>query len=424
MIALTIIFIILLICISAFFSSSETGLTGSSRAKIHKLKMEGNKKAEIVGKLREDKDRLIGTILLGNNAVNIAATILATNLTVKLYGSDYNEFVLTTIMTLVILIFAEVIPKTYAFNNAERVALLVAPIFNILVIVLYPITKAVQICSDIIIKCITPKNKTYEDYEDMEGVDVLRGAIEVHHDEGSVVKDDRDMLGSILDLADTEVGEIMIHRKEMQTCDVSMSNAEIVEYMLSTPYTRIPFWENEPDNIIGVMHSKYLMRALRNHEGDVDEMDMRSIMREPWFVPENRNLKEQLQAFRDSNNHFAFVVDEYGALQGMLTLEDIIEEIVGQIEEEPERGDIISRDIEETEDGMYIVDGQISIRDLNRALDWNLSDEEASTLAGLIIYEAKLIPEKGQKFHFNGYHFEIVEKIRNQITRVKVGLVQ
>jgi Mg2+/Co2+ transporter CorB len=421
---ITILSILGLILVSAFFSGSETGLTGASKAKIHKRRLEGDQRAETVSELREDNDKLIGTILLGNNAVNILATVLASNLALEIYGEDYNEFLLTIVLTLVILIFAEVMPKTYAIENAEKVALRVAPIFKVLVMIFSPVTKLVQLIANGCSHVFAPKKSAYEDEDDMEGADMLRGAIEMHHHEGTVVKDDRDMLGSILDLSDTEVGEVMIHRKDMKAIDIKTENFEIVEYMLSAPYTRIPFWEDNPDNIIGVLHSKFLMRALRGHKGDIEKLDVRALLKGPWFVPENRSLRDQLKAFRVKHNHFAFVVDEYGALQGMLTIEDIIEEIVGQIEEEPNIGDVTNYEIVASDDGSYEMDGQVSIRDVNRALDWALPDEEANTLAGLVIHEAQLIPEEKQVFHFHGCRFEVLKKVRNQVTKLRVSKVR
>ncbi len=413
-----IISIVFLIIISAFFSGSETGLTGSSRAKIHQLKIEGNKRAKMVSRLREEKDNLIGTILLGNNAVNIAASALATKFAIDSFPDDPDSAVLyvTIIMTFIVLVFAEVMPKNYAFRNSEKVALLVAPIFIVLVKIFTPITILVQLFVDILMKIFG--FSVQKDDDTMSDTNALRGAIALHHDEGAVVKSDRDMLGSILDLADMEVGEVMLHRKEMETLDKSTPSSEIIKFVLNSRYTRIPVWEDNSDNIIGVLHSKRLMRALKKTGGNTDNIDIEKLVSTPWFVPETTTLKNQLHAFRQKHNHFALVVDEYGVLLGMVTLEDILEEIVGQIDDEY---DASTKIVNKQKDGSYLVEGSVTIRDLNRELDWNLPDEEAATIAGLIIHEAQLIPDVGQVFVFHGYRFEIKSKNRNQITNIRVS---
>lgn len=408
------IVIFVLLMMSAFFSGSETGLTGASRAKIHKLKVEGNKRANMVSKLRKQKEQLIGAILLGNNAVNILASALATTVALEYFG-DEGVFYVTIILTLLVLIFAEVLPKTYALRHAEKVALFVSPVFILLVKMLSPVTWFVQVIVDGVLNLFGANHP--EASSEAEGTDALRGAIELHHDEGAVVKHDRDMLGSILDLSETEVGEIMIHRKELEMIDIAEPTANIIERVLSSRFTRLPVWEDNPDNIIGLMHSKTLMRALRNYEGPLEELDIRTQINEPWFVPETTTLKDQLQAFREKHSHFAFVIDEYGALMGAITLEDVLEEIVGQIEDENDSK--ISK-IRKTADGSYLVDGKVTIRDINRELDWTLPDAEAVTIAGLIIHEAQLIPEIGQVFHFHDCRFEIMKKQRNQILSVKI----
>jgi Mg2+/Co2+ transporter CorB len=409
-------FIFFLLFLSAFFSGSETGLTGTDRAKIHKLKLEGDKKAQRVSKLLDDKDKLITTILLGNNLVNIAATSLATSLAISYYG-DEGVFLVTAILTLVVLIFAEVLPKTYAIKNSEKVALLVATPFILITKILTPFTWFVDTLVKFFTKIFGMKND--EAMEDiMHGTDALKGAIEMHHEEGSVIKDDRDMLGSILELSETEVHEVMKHRKDMETIDISMSNEEIVNMVLKSQYTRIALYENNQDNIIGTIHTKTLMRTL-NIEcgGDYSKLDVRAIMTDPWFVPATTSLKEQLINFKEKHSHFALVVDEYGSLLGLITLEDILEEIVGNIEDEY---DIEYHLIEEKTDGSFIVDGSIPIRDLNREMDWNLPSDDANTIAGLLINDAEIIPSEGQAFNFYDMRIEVLEKENNQIKKLKI----
>ncbi len=412
-------FIFFLLLFSAFFSGSETGLTGIDRAKIHKLKLEGDKKAERVSKLLDDKDKLITTILLCNNLVNIAATSLSTSLAIQYFGDD-GVIVVTAVLTLVVLIFAEVLPKTYAIKNSEKVALLVSAPFSFITKILSPFTWFVDILVKFFTKILGMKND--ENMQDiMHGTDALKGAIELHHEEGSVIKDDRDMLGSILDLHKTEVYEIMKHRKDMEYIDISLSTEEIVNQVLKSQYTRIPLYEDNQDNIIGTIHTKTLMRTL-NIEcgGDYSKLNIREVMSDPWFVPESTTLKEQLINFKEKHSHFALVVDEYGSLLGLITLEDILEEIVGNIEDEY---DVEYHLIEEKTDGSFNIDGSIPIRDLNREMDWNLPVDSATTMAGLLINDAQIIPSVGQIFNFYGLRMEVLEKDKNQITRIKVSLL-
>jgi Mg2+/Co2+ transporter CorB len=406
--------IFFLMFLSAFFSGSETGLTAVSRAKIHKLEMEGDKKAKMVSNLRKKKDQLISVILLGNNIVNIAGSALATALAIHYYGEE-GVLYATLVMTLLILIFAEVLPKSYAFQNAEKVALAVAPIFSFLVKVLSPITRLIGV----LVNAAMWLFRIRQGEGDMAGAEILRGAIELQHMEGTVVKEDRDMLGSILDLGDTEVEDIMVHRRNMMTLDVDLDKKQFINSVLDSQFTRLPVWEETQDNIIGVLHAKELLRAMNAIE-DTNALDIKSILMDPWFVPSSTTLRDQLQAFRERKNHFSLVVDEYGELLGLVTLEDILEEIVGQIDDEHDTEN--SSGIIKKEEGVntYVIEGATTIRDINRELDWNLPDEEASTLAGLIIHEAQRIPNKGQVFQFFDCRFQILKKVNQQIVSIKV----
>lgn len=404
--------IVILLVISAFFSCAETGLTAISRAKMHRLKNEGNKRAILVTKLRENKEKFISSILLGNNFVNIAASALATSLAISYLKSDEAVFIATAVMTALIVIFSEVMPKTYAIRNAEKVAMFFAPLVSVVVKILWPITSAVQWIVDNTFTILGIVSKS-----EKQGTEDLRGAIDLFHDEGAVLRHHRDMLDSVLDLAEMEVGEIMVHRNKMETINIAEGDEKIINLVMESSHTRIPVWEGKPDNIIGVLHSKDLVRAFRIGSGQ-GSVVIKSILKEPWFIPETTKLIDQLNAFRKKHIHFALVVNEYGDLQGLVTLEDIIEEIVGQIEEEHE---FDKQMIKPKPDGSYVIDAQVSIRDINRELNWNLPDDEASTLAGLIIHKAQMIPHAKQIFNFDGYRFEILKKNRNQITSMRVS---
>ena len=403
----------LLFC-SAFFSSSETALTAASRARMLQLEKDGNRRASIVSWLIERREAMIGTVLLGNTLINIAVSALTTVVFVEAFGEAGVAYA-TIITTALVLIFAEVLPKTLAITNSDRAALLLAPLLRVVVVTLGPIVGAVQWIVrhtlklfGIDIDATRPVLSAHEE---------LRGAIEVHHMEGGMVRADRDRFGGLLDLQELEVADVMIHRKSMVTADANQPTSDIVRQVLESPHTRIPLWRDDPDNIIGVLHARDLLRALYRAGNDVARLEIPSLLIKPWFVPETTTLQDQLDAFLRQRGHLALVVDEYGALMGLVTLEDILEEIVGDIRDEH---DVPLGGVRPQANGSVIVDGWVPIRDLNRAMDWSLSDEEATTIAGLIIHEAQTIPDVGQIFSFHGYKFEILRRQRNQIVTIKV----
>ncbi|MDG1417751.1 MAG: HlyC/CorC family transporter [Maricaulis sp.] len=401
-----------LLVLSAFFSGSETSLTATSRARMMQMEKDKNASAKRVNKLMDDGESLLGAILLGNNLVNIAASMIAGQLFAELFGVD-SVAAAAIVMTLLVLIFAEVLPKTYALSNPERFALSVSQPILIVVSVFAPLVRIVQM----VVRGVLRLFGANVEGPVLSAHDELRGAIALHHEEGSVVKNDRDMLGGVLDLAELIVDDIMVHRKSINMIDASKPATQIVAEALGSPHTRLPLYKGEAENIIGVLHARDLARALLESNGDPSSIDIAAIMREPWFVPETTDVLDQLNAFREKREHFALVVDEYGALMGMVTLEDILEEIVGTIEDEY---DVSVEGIVAESNGVWCVDGVVPVRDLNRALDWDLPDEEAVTIAGLVIHEAQTIPERGQVFRFHGVRFEITERRRNQITQLRL----
>jgi Mg2+/Co2+ transporter CorB len=415
---LTILGIIALIAMSGFFSGSETALTAASRARMNRLAEEKNRRAGLVLRLTDDLERLIGALLLGNNLVNILASALATSVFLDIFG-DAGVVYATLVMTAVVVIFAEVMPKTYAITNTDRFALGVAPLVRLVLLVFAPVTVAIRFIVrgtlGIFGVDVSETARVLSPHEE------LRGAINLHHREGGVVKRDRDMLGAILDLSDLAVGDIMVHRKNMTMIDASLSNEEIVSQVLGAPHTRIPLWRDEPENIVGVLHAKDLLRALAGAAWKPEAINIADIATEPWFVPDATPLQGQLNAFLRRKAHFALVVDEYGALMGLITLEDILEEIVGDISDEH---DIERARVRLQPDGSVIVSGTVPIRDINRKLDWNLPDEEATTIAGLVIHEARAIPEVGQAFTFYGFKFEILRRQRNQLAVLRITPVR
>jgi Mg2+/Co2+ transporter CorB len=413
-IALTIGAILLLLVLSAFFSGSETALTAASRARMHQAARQGNKHADMVLALIAQRDRLIGAILLGNNLVNILASALATSLLLRLVGETGVVYA-TLLMTMLVLIFSEVLPKTYAIAQSEKMALFVAPTIRLVIIVFSPVVTAVQFIVRITLRTfgIEISHEITTELHEEE----LRGVIELHEGEDPEIQQERSMLRSILELDDVEVGEIMTHRRNVVMLDVQKDVGENVDAALESPFTRLPVYQGEADNIVGVLHAKSLLREVRARNGNVEDLDLAAVASDPWFIPDSTSLLDQLEAFKKRREHFAVVVDEYGTFMGIVTLEDILEEIVGDIDDET---DVSMPGVRPQPDGSYIIDGTVTLRDLNRDLEWELPDDDASTIAGLVLHEARMIPEPGQSFVFHGLRFDILRRQRNQITALKV----
>lgn len=413
--ALTLSFLAIpaLLVLSAFFSGSETALTAVSRPFMHQMEQDGSKTARRVNRLIGARDRLIGALLLGNNLVNILASSLATSTLMTMFGEAGIVYA-TAGMTVIVVMFGEVLPKTYAIYHANKVALWVGGPVAAIVWVLSPVVRGIEVVTRLIFRLFGAKYATEASIE--TAMMELRGAIEVHAGEGEV-EEERKMLRSILDLDNVEVSNVMTHRKGAATIDAGLAPADIVDQILKSPYTRMPLWRDNPDNIIGVIHAKDVLRAVRALNGEVEKLDVAELASAPWFIPDSTTLLEQLTAFRKRREHFALVVDEYGALMGIVTLEDILEEIVGDISDEH---DVAVAGVRPQTNGSFVVDGTVTIRDLNREFDWRLPDEEAATIAGLLLHESRQIPNVGQVFRFFGFRFEVLRRHRNQITSVRI----
>ena len=414
--------IVALLLLSAFFSGSETALTAASRGKLRSQADRGSSGAATALKITEDNERLIGALLLGNNVANILSAALATALLTRLFGQS-GVALATLVMTVLVLIFAEVLPKTYAITNPEVASSRAAPIVRVVILILAPLVTAVRALVRLILALFGVRTDPNSKIHALR--DEIAGAIALGHSEGAVEKEDRDRLLGALDLSDRTVEEIMRHRSQIEMIDIDADPDEIITQILASPYTRIPAYKDEPENVLGVIHAKDLLREVdklvRGAEGSLAalaELDVMKIAMKPYFVPETTPLDEQMRQFLRRRTHFALVVDEYGALRGLITLEDILEEIVGQITDEFDVD--AEHPLRRSEAGDYVVEGSMTIRDLNRAMDWSLPDEEANTIAGLVIHEAQMIPNEGQVFSFHGFRFEVVTRRDNRITRLKI----
>ncbi len=418
----TTVAILALLFLSGFFSGSETALTAASRAKLRANAEKGNKGAQRAFEVTEDRERLIGSVLLGNNLVNILATSLATAMFTRAFGES-GVALATLIMTLLVLIFAEVLPKTFAITNPERAAGIAARPIALVVTVFAPIVGAVRILVRGILRLFGVQADP--DSNILAVREEIAGALQLGHSEGVVEKEDRDRILGALDLSERMIEEIMLHRSSIEMIDADLPVGEILRLCLESSHTRLPLYRDEPENIVGVLHAKDLLRAMhkmmsdgRVEQDQMDDFDILSVAKKPYFVPETTTLDDQMRQFLARSRHFALVVDEYGTLQGLITLEDILEEIVGEITDEFDTE--TEQPLLPAEDGSYAVDGAMTIRDINRATDWNLPDDEANTLAGLVIHEAQMIPMIGQVFSFHGFRFEVVSKEENRISALKI----
>lgn len=406
--------ILVLVVLSFLFSGTETGITAVSKARLHSLERNGDKRAALVSHLSIQRDRMVGALLIGNNLVNILASALATNLLINIFGSAGLIYA-TVGMTVLLVIFSEILPKSWALAKPEQFSLKVSGFARIALVVFGPLSSAANAIVRFLLGLFG--TSLSQDESLLSAHDELRGTVEVLHKEGSVVKQDVYRVGALLDLHELEVSDVMIHRTNMQSVNVDDAPAAVVDEILKSPYTRTPIWRESAENIIGIVHTKDLLRALHAVENDPERIDINKIAKAPWFVPDTTSLQAQLSAFLRRKAHMAIVVDEYGEVEGLVTLEDIIEEIVGDIADEH---DVDVQGVKQEADGSVVVDGSVPIRDLNRALDWNLPDEEATTIAGLVIHETQTIPEEKQAFTFFSKRFIVMKREKNRITRLRI----
>jgi Mg2+/Co2+ transporter CorB len=406
--------VIFCLALSAFFSAGETAFTGASRARMLSLENSGDRRATLVNRLLGIRERFIGAMLIGNNIVNIGVSAFTTSVLVGIFG-DQGVIYATAIMSLLVIVFSEVLPKTLAITSPDMVSLTLARPVSIVVSLLGPLALAIE---RIVKLMLLPFGiRIGENEPILSASEEIRGQVDLLHKEGGVAKVERDMLGGLLDLEDLTVSEVMVHRTKMRTINADLSSEEIVREVLASPYTRLPLWRGSQENIVGVLHAKDLLRALDAVGGDASKLKVEAIALETWFVPDTTSLRDQLKAFLGKKTHFALVVDEYGEVMGLVTLEDILEEIVGDIKDEH---DVAVQGVRVQPDGSVNVDGSVPIRDLNRAMDWSLPDEEATTIAGLVIHEARAIPDVNQVFTFHGFRFQVLRKSRNRITLLRI----
>lgn len=408
--------LVVLLSLSGLISAAETSMTAASRGRMHQLEREGDRAAARVNRMMTDQEKMIGAILLSNNVINIGASALTTVALSAAFPGPVGALIATVVMTVLIVVFSEILPKTLAIARADDVARALSIPTWWVVRIFGPLANAAQWVVRLTLRPFGIKLGMETDV--LAAHEEIRGAVEYHHSEGTVEARDRHMLGGVLNLSEMDVTEVMVHRRSISMVDADLPPAELVAELLETGHTRVPLYRDDPENVVGVLHAKDVLAAIAAAGGGLETLDIAAIIREPWFIPETTSLKDQLAAFLKRQVHFALVVDEYGSLQGLITLEDILEEIVGEIDDEH---DDALEGVRRQADGSVVVDGWVTIRDLNRALDWALPDDDAVTVAGLVIHEAQTIPKVGQTWTFYGHRFQIVRRERNQITVLRIS---
>ncbi|MDR2464466.1 MAG: CNNM domain-containing protein [Holosporales bacterium] len=410
----SILTILVLLIAAACFSSYETAISIASKAKLHHLAKNGTKKAILAKNLKDQLGYVINTLLACNTAFNAIATSLAANIFLDLFGNGGVVYA-SALMTCLILVYAEVLPKLFAINNAEKIVIKAAYIMNLVLMLWKPAAKFIVWITKGMLRIFGINVNESSSYD--VSVEELRGIIDLHNGPDLDSHQEKSMLKSILDLRSVQVSEIMIHRKNVTMLNADDSIDSIVDQVLDSPFSRLPLWQGTLDNIIGTINVKVLVRDIRS-PSKLKNVDIKEIAHKPWFIPDNTDLLEQLQLFRKRREHFALVVDEYGAWLGIVTLEDILEEIVGEIDDEH---DISIRGMRLQPDKSVIVDGTVTIRDLNREFDWDLPDESAATIAGLLINSVRMIPDVGQVFMLYGFRLTVLKRQRNQITLIRIA---
>ena len=408
--------LVALLCLSGLISAAETSMTAASRGRMHQLERDGDRAARRVNRMMANQEKMIGAILLSNNAINIGASALATATLSSAFPGPVGALLATGVMTVLIVVFSEILPKTLAIARADDVARALSIPTWWVVRIFGPLANGAQW---IVRQTLRPFGINLSMETDVLAAhEEIRGAVEYHHAEGLVEARDRHMLGGVLDLSEMDVTQVMVHRRSISMIDADQPAQDLLDALLETGHSRVPLYRDDPENVVGVLHAKDVLAALAKAGGKLETLDIPALAREPWFIPETTSLKDQLAGFLKRQVHFALVVDEYGAIQGLITLEDILEEIVGEIEDEH---DSALEGVRRQADGSVVVDGWVAIRDLNRALDWDLPDDDAVTVAGLVIHEAQTIPKVGQTWTFHGHRFQIVRRERNQITALRIS---
>jgi len=407
--SLLIILLLLIIC-SAFFSSSETGMMSLNRYRLRHMVKNNHRGARLASSLLERPDRLIGLILIGNNFVNILASAIATVIAVRIWG-DAGIAIATTALTLVILIFAEVSPKTVAALHPEKVAFPAAFILRPMLLLLYPLVWVVNGITNGFLRLlgvnISGNNNENLSTEELRTLVNEAGAL--------LPQRNQSMLLGVLELADVTVNDIMIPRSEVEGIDLDQEMDQILLQLSKTKHTRLPVYQGDINQVIGILHMRTLAQLIQ--QGKVTKAAIMQVVREPYFIPESTPLQTQLLHFQKQNRRIGIVVDEYGDIEGIVTLEDILEEIVGELSADSAG---INQEIHPQEDGSYFIDGSAYVREINKSLKWDLPTDGPKTLNGLITETLESLPDANVCLRVKDYHFETLQISDNKVKTVRI----
>ncbi len=399
----------LLVALSAFFSGSETALLSLDSLRIQYLVAKGRPRARLLESIRKHPDRLLGAILVGNNLVNIAASVFATVFFVRFYG-EHGELLTILILTPVILVFAEVCPKTFAARNPERVSFWVVRPIKLTMVLLGPVVWLVTGMARLM-------NRFSRSETDGESIseDQIRTMISVGEQAGVVGQDKRRMLHGVFELSQIRVRDIMIPRPEVVGIEVSTPFGEVLQIAQQASHSRLLVYEQSLDQVVGVIHSKDILNYVHRPE----DFSLRDVARAPYFVPESQRISGLLQAMRQQRMHLAVVVDEYGGIEGIVTLEDIVEEIVGDIQDEYDADEVLFRELGP---GRFLISGSAPLRDVNQKFELQLSEEHATTLAGFLLHCLGTIPARGESCQAQGAVFTVRRVVDQRIESIELKL--
>lgn len=403
------IILIVLLALSAFFSSAETALTTVNRIKIRSLAEEGNKKAKLLLKVFDQQSKMLSTVLVGNNIVNLSASSLMTILTTKLFGSALVG-VATGLLTVLVLIFGEITPKTYASVNAVKMSLNYVRIIYALMVILTPVVVVIEWMAGIVLKLFrTDKSKNKSDMTESEFLTI----VDVTHEQGITSKEGKEIIKNVFDIDDISAREIMVPRIDVASIGVDASYEELMEIFEEYRFTRFPVYEEMVERIIGMINMKDILLYKQGNP-----FSIKDYMRKPLFTYEGKMADELLEDMRESGETMAIVVDEYGDAVGIITMEDLLEEIVGEIRDEFDEDE--KNEIIKNKDGSYKIDASLSLEDINDRIGTKLESEEYDSLGGLLLEELGRLPEIGEEITKDGYHFQILQMDKNRIRRVKM----
>ena len=410
-----IISIVVLIFLSTFFSLAETAIVSVPEEKIFKMEQDGIGRAKSAMKILANKEKIVSIALLCDNLVNIAASSLSAVFFAEQFGEfDEIGILLSTIMmTILVFVFGEVLPKMVALRRPTNITLMVAPIFLLLWKLLCPVVWIVNVMTSKIVSALNIRSEEETDNADNS----ILGAVEMYHQKGMLESDEKEMLSGVLHLDDIDMKDIMTHRSDMFAVDMNDDINTIIQQILSTTFTKVPVYDKSDDKIIGYLKVIDLMRELHKNNNDSTKIDLRSLLVKPWYLPGDSSIGKHLQEFKDKGNTIAFVVDEYGGLMGIVTLEDILEEIVGDINSDNSADPCV---VIENENGSFTVKADMNLLDLNDKIQAKFEDKEVSTIGGFLLNKIEKIPSKGEKFDVDGYTFEILDATDTNIEKINI----